>query len=44
VADIENPDPLAAKTEMIMVHCDAPGVELHCPSFSGMGHQHLGGA
>jgi hypothetical protein len=28
VADIENPDPLAAKTEMMfMVHCDAPGVE-----------------
>ena len=38
VADIENPDPLAAKTEMMfMVHCDAPGVELrNCPSFSGM--------
>jgi hypothetical protein len=37
VADIENPDPLAAKTEMMfMVHCDAPGVERNCPSFSGM--------
>ena len=38
VADIENPDPLAARTEMMfMVHCDAPGVELrNCPSFSGM--------
>ncbi len=38
VADIENPDPLAAKTEMMfMVYCDAPGVELrNCPSFSGM--------
>jgi hypothetical protein len=31
-------DPLAAKTEMMfMVHCDAPGVELRNPSFSGMG-------
>ena len=38
VADIENTDPLAAKTEMMfMVHCNAPGVELrNCPSFSAM--------
>ena len=38
VADIENLDATAPKTEMMfMVHCDAPGVELrNCPSFSAM--------
>ena len=38
VADIENLDASAPKTEMMfMVHCDAPGVELrNCPSFSAM--------
>lgn len=38
VADMAQPDPHAAKTEiMFLVRCDAPGVELrNCPSFSAM--------
>ncbi|MDP3356615.1 MAG: acyl-CoA dehydrogenase family protein [Polaromonas sp.] len=38
VADMAQPDPDAAKTEiMFLVRCDAPGVELrNCPSFSAM--------